>query len=87
MKTVGIIRERGQLTIPDPIRKVASWTANMSVVSISLEKSDQILITPHFTSKETEWERIMELVRKAREIKGKGRESGFEFIERNREDK
>lgn len=83
MKAVSIIRDRGQLTIPDSIRKVVHWATPMSAVSISVTKSDEIVITPH--KKHYDWDKIWEGVRKARAIKGKGKAiSAAEFLERDR---
>lgn len=82
MKTVSIIRDRGQLTIPDSIRKVVSWVTPMSAVTISVNKPDEIVIKPH--KQEYDWDKIWQGVRKARAIKGKGEGSAAEFIEKDR---
>lgn len=83
MKTVSIIRERGQLTIPDDIRKVVSWVTPMSAVSISVVKPDEIVIKPH--AKPIDKAQIWENVKKARAIKGKGHTtSTLEFIIKDR---
>lgn len=83
MKTVSIVRDRGQLTIPDEIRKVVNWITPQSAVTISVTKSDEIVITPH--KKQYNWDRILEGIRKARAIKGKGKSiSAAEFLERDR---
>ncbi len=70
MKTVGIVRERGQLTIPDSIRRMVSWITPMSAVSISVVRPDEIVIKPHHP-KEVDWDKIWEGIKKARAIKGK----------------
>lgn len=83
MKAASIVRGRGQLTIPDSIRKVVNWVTPMSAVSISVTKSDEILITPH--KKQYDWDKIWEGIRKSRAIKGKGKAtSAAEFLERDR---
>lgn len=83
MKTVSIVRDRGQLTIPDSIRRVVSWITPMSAVSISVVKPDEIVITPH--KKQYDWDKIWEGVRKSRAIKGKGKAiSAAEFLEQDR---
>ncbi len=82
MKTVSIVRDRGQLTIPDSIRRVVTWITPMSAVTISVMKADEIVIKPH--KKEYDWDKIWELVRKSRAIKGKGRGSSSEFIAKDR---
>lgn len=83
MKTV-IIRERGQLTIPDSIRRVVNWVTPQSAVSISVTKPDEIVIKPH--KKEYDWDKIWLLVKACRAIKGrsKRKESTVEFLEKDR---
>ena len=83
MRTVSIVRKRGQLTIPDSIRKIVNWVTPLSAVSISVVSPDEIVIKPH--RKEYDWDMIWELVKKSRSIKGKGRGSAAEFIEKDRQ--
>lgn len=82
MKTVSIIRDRGQLTIPDSIRRVVSWITPMSAVSISVIKPDEIIIKPH--QKQIDWDQVWENIRKSRAIAGKGKISAAEFLEQDR---
>lgn len=83
MKAVSIIRDRGQLTIPDSVRKLVSWVAPMSAVTISVVKPDEIVIAPH--KKQYDWDKIWEGIRKSRAIKGKGKAiSAAEFLEQDR---
>ncbi len=70
MKTVGIIRNRGQLTIPDSVRKIARWASPMSAVSITIVNPGEIVIKPQ--SGDTDWDDIWADVKKARAIKGEG---------------
>ena len=85
MKTVAIIRERGQLTIPDSIRKQIRWITTSSVVSISMEKPDELIIMPHKMINEIEWERLFEIIKKSREFKGRGNVSASDFIAKVRD--
>lgn len=82
MKAVSIIRDRGQLTIPDSIRKIVGWVTPMSAVTISVIKPDEIVITPH--QKQVNWNQIWENIRKSRSIKGKGNISAAQFLEQDR---
>lgn len=84
MKAVAIIRDRGQLTIPDSIRKVVNWVAPMSAVFISVEKSGEIVIKPH--RRTLNGDAIWPLVKAARAIKGKSKvtESAAEFLKQDR---
>jgi len=83
MKAVSIVRDRGQLTIPDSVRKLVSWVTPMSAVSISVIKPDQIIIRPHQNS--LDWDRIWESIKRSRAIHGKGRVGGSEFLSKDRQ--
>lgn len=45
--TVSIIRNRGQLTIPNSIRVIREWASSNSVVTITSQQPDEIVIRPH----------------------------------------
>ena len=85
MKTVCIIRDRGQLTIPDSIRKMISWLTPMSAVTISVIKPDEIVIKPH--AKVIDKNQILENVKKVQAIKGKGKPtiSAVDFLIQDRQ--
>jgi AbrB family looped-hinge helix DNA binding protein len=77
-----IIRDRGQLTIPDKIRESLDWASPNSVVTIISDKADEIVIKPH--QKKIDWDKIWEGIKASRAIKGKGRGSAAEFLEKDR---
>ncbi len=77
-----IIRDRGQLTIPDSIRKVVNWATPLSAVTISVVNPDEIVIKPH--KSQVNWDKIWEGIKSARAIKGKGRGSLSKFIVEDR---
>lgn len=84
MKVVSIIRDRGQLTIPDSIRKTITWLNPMSAVTISVNKPDEVIIRPH--QQALDWDLIWEKIRKARAIKGKVEAiSTVDFLEQDRQ--
>jgi len=83
MKTVSIIRNRGQLTIPDSIRKFVPWVNPMSAVTISVIKPDEIVIKPH--QKQINWDKIWEGIRKSRANKGKNAISALEVLQKDRD--
>ena len=83
MKAVGIIRDRGQLTIPDSIRKVVNWASPMSAVSISVTKPDEIIIRPH--SHKLDSAEIWENIRKSRNIKARSNLSTLEILDKDRQ--
>jgi len=78
MQTVSIIRERGQLTIPDSIRKMVNWINPLSAVTISMIKPDEIIIRPHV--QKVDWAQIWENIKKSRSVSGKGKISTSEFL-------
>lgn len=82
MKSIVIIRDRGQLTIPDSIRKSVNWATPLSAVSISVTKPDEIVIKPHQVTMDKE--KIWSLVKKSRAIKGRAKESAAKFLEKDR---
>ncbi len=82
MQIVGIIRERGQLTIPESVRKIVNWANPMSAVSITVIKPDEIIIKPH--SQFLDSEQIWENIRKSRIIPGKGKISASQFLKTDR---
>jgi bifunctional DNA-binding transcriptional regulator/antitoxin component of YhaV-PrlF toxin-antitoxin module len=83
MKTVSIIRDRGQLTIPDSIRKTLKWTQPMSAVSIIVVKPNQIVIEPQQPTYDRE--AILAGLERAQSIKGNGKAvSAAEFLQRDR---
>ena len=83
MKAVSIIRGRGQLTIPDSIRKSVGWVNPASAVSITVVKPDEIVIKPH--QAQVDWDKIWVDIQKARSINGKSSKGNLsEFIAEDR---
>lgn len=83
IQAVGIIRNRGQLTIPDKIRETFDWLTPSSTVTITSQKPDEIVIKPYKAA--PDWDKIWEGIRKARAIKGKGKTiSAVEFLQKDR---
>lgn len=68
--TVSVIRNRGQLTIPDSIRALRQWASPNSAVTITSENPDEIIIRPH--KKEVDWDKLWKMINKSRSFKGKG---------------
>ena len=85
MKTVSIIRERGQLTIPDSIRKVVNWARPLSAISIAVVNPDEIVIRPHGSQKTVDWDKLWKQMKRVRSFKGKNKTSLSEFIAKDRE--
>lgn len=84
-QTTAVIRQRGQITIPDKIRERISWLAPNSVVTVLTKKEEEIIIKPYTTevTRKTDWGEIWEGIRLARSFTGK-RGNLSKFIEEDR---
>lgn len=85
MRVVSIIRDRGQLTIPDSIRKLVNWVTPSSAVSVSVVKPDEIIIKPHQYQKQVDWDKLWKQIKRVRAFKGKGKGNLSAFIMKDRE--
>jgi len=85
MKDVVIVRNRGQITIPDSIRKEVGWVNPKSAVSISVVKSDEIVMKPHQYKKEIDWDKLWKQIKRVRSFQGKGSGNLSAFISEDRE--
>ena len=81
--TISIIRNRGQLTIPDSIRALREWASSNSAVTITSEHPDEIVIRPH--KKEYDWDKLWKQMKRVRAFRGKGSGNLSEFIIKDRE--
>ena len=84
--TKGVIRQRGQITIPDEIRREIEWAAPDSVVSIELADNGDIRICPYQKQNEAayDWDAMWTRIRASRSIRGKGGSlSGFVIKDRH----
>lgn len=83
IKSTSIIRDRGQLTLPEKIRETLRWVRPSSVVTLSTEKPDEIIIRP-YPEKRVDWDQLWRDIARVRSYKGKGRGNLSEFIARDR---
>lgn len=83
MKTISIIRQRGQLTIPDAVRQQLSWAQPFSAVSVSVLTPNEIIIRPH--KQQTDWDNLWRMIAQARKISGRGTGNLSQFIAEDRE--
>ena len=78
-----LVRNRGQITIPDSIRKAVSWVNPMSAVSISLVKPDEIILKPQMQLLDRN--KLWEMIEKSRSLgRGRSTQSASEFLESDR---
>lgn len=85
LQTTAIVRDRFQLTIPDQIRLRMRWLAPGSVVTISQVKADEIVIKPHVSAGNADWNRIWRNIKLARSHIGTYKGSLSEYIASDRE--
>lgn len=84
MKNISIVRDRGQLTVPDNIRKQLSWINPDNAVVFTIVKPDEVVIKPHKV--EIDWDHLWGNLKKSRSTKGKddGKISTVDFINQDR---
>lgn len=86
VQVTSIIRDRGQLTIPETVRRVVRWTSPSSVVTLSVERSNEITIKPHGEQKIIDWKAIWNNINLARSFKGRNEtKSALALITEDRE--
>lgn len=86
LQTTSIIRDRGQLTIPETIRRILAWASPLSVVTLSVEQPNQITIKPHSSQKKVDWDLIWHGIRLSRSFKGKNEsKSALQLITEDRQ--
>lgn len=80
-----IIRQRGQLTIPDNIRQDIDWLDKNSVITIVKSGAREIKITPYNKSfaDKVNWKEIWDSIKLVRSLKGK-RNNLSKFIIKDR---
>ncbi|MBN1462422.1 MAG: hypothetical protein JW922_01940 [Paludibacteraceae bacterium] len=73
MKFTSVIRQRGQLTIPDELRKSLSWLYPNAAVNI-FGTDDELIIKPQINNKNVDnWGLIRNGIKLSRSFKGKGK--------------
>lgn len=72
MQTTLVVRERGQLTIPDKIRKALVWLRPYAVVKLFL-RGDEVILKEYqsSTADSINWKKIWDKIQLARSFKGK----------------
>ena len=78
-----IIRDRGQITIPEKIRRTLKWPSTNSVVSLATTLQNEIVISPYESSRQVNWSQIWNNVELSRSYQGKqGNLSNFILSDR-----
>ncbi|EKD99401.1 MAG: hypothetical protein ACD_22C00266G0003 [uncultured bacterium] len=81
-----VIRDRGQLTIPEKIRGLLKWSSPNSVVSLCTTTRNELIIRPYNSKEKTlvDWDSIWMNIDLSRSYKGK-RGNLSEFVSFDRE--
>jgi len=70
--STAIIRQRGQLTIPDNIREYVDWLGTNSIVSIEASKKEiKIIPYQNIQEKKVDWKKLWAQIKRVRSYKGK----------------
>lgn len=85
IRKTAIIRQRGQLTIPEAIRKALSWARDLAVVTISISPTGAIVIQSQEERKHVSNKEFWNLVKRVRKLTATGKGgSASAFIARDR---
>ena len=79
-----IIRQRGQLTLPDAIREKFNWLTPGSVVTIDTEPN-KVTLSPYSARKEVDWNKLWKDLKRVRAYRGKGRGNLSAFVDEDRQ--
>lgn len=85
LQSTAIIRDRGQLTIPDLIRGRNDWVSPGSVVTVLQTGANEIVIKPHAEGKKVNWDKLWKNIELTRSYEGSYSGSLSEFIALDRE--
>ena len=83
MQVTSVIRNRGQLTIPDSIRKLVGWAGTMSAVTIMVNRQDEILIRPK--TKAVDMEELWKRINEVRNLRAGESFDSLDFIQKDRQ--
>jgi len=80
MMTNVVVRQRGQVTIPDDVRNMVAWLSEGSAVGLEMVEKEMLILRPHTKAivKKFSWNEISKKINLARSFKGQnGNLSGF----------
>jgi len=87
IQTTAVMRNRGQLTIPDKIRNILGWVKTDSVITIKVIGKNELLIRPYqFEGNNNNWQKIWNNIELSRSFKG-GAGNLSKFIAEDRENR
>lgn len=83
-RSIGIIRQRGQLTIPDSIRKAVGWLKPETVVDVSVTTPEEITIRPYEGKHKANHQELWDEINAIRSLPGQAGNLS-EFIDHDRQ--
>jgi len=84
MNTISaLIRQRGQLTIPAPIRDKFFWLGDSMAVTFSIVSQDAITIRPQLQTSSSYWPKLYSEIKRVRSFRGQ-RGNLSQFIAQDR---
>lgn len=72
------------MTLPDEFRKVMEWLNPESVISLSSNSANEIVIRPYVKKQKSDWNNVLDMMKKARSVKGRGKGNLSAFIAKDR---
>ena len=73
LQTTGILRQRGQVTIPDQVREFLEWLVPNTVISFTVSKNKTVTLGPYVkdAAQVVDWKNIWERIEIADSFRGK----------------
>jgi len=73
MNSTIILRDRGQLTLPEAIRKTLPWLTRSTALTVSVENPQKLVLTPLQPAATVPWDMMWNGITLARSFEGQGR--------------
>lgn len=73
LQTTGVLRQRGQFTIPDQVREFLEWLVPNAIISITVRKNKTMTLGPYIkdVTSAVDWKNIWERIEIADSFQGK----------------
>lgn len=84
LRETTIIRQRGQLTIPDSFRDRLSWLRPKNVIFLESHADNRITLAPYRSDEEVDWAGLKRKLSRVQAFRGRGGNLS-DFIRRDRE--
>lgn len=83
MMTNVVVRQRGQVTIPDDVRNMVAWLSEGSAVGLEMVEKEMLILRPQaiVTTKGFDWDKILNKINLSRSFKGKNGDLSSFIIE------